>query len=332
MPHEALPGLYLLPIPLPDNPLSAVNAYVVRADDGVRLVDCGWDTPEAYAAMVGELAALGATVGDVRELLVTHIHPDHFGLAGRLVAESGARESMPRSEAALIGARYEDARELVTMMEEWLAAVGVPRDELEATAGVSLWMVSHVGTRRPDMLLDGGETLEWGAYRFEVIPTPGHSAGLVCLYDRAARVLLSSDHVLERTSPHIGLHVQSGGDPLGDYLRSLRRVRDLDVALVLPGHGAPFHDLAGRVDALIAHHERRCAQMLDILADGALTPYDLASRLPWRGAPDGWQRLDAFPRRLAVTETVAHLEYLRRRDRLTRRIHDGVALYRPGAS
>src|SRR5881275_927658 len=99
MPHQIIPGLYRLPVPLPENPLGTVNVYAVIGEDGVRLVDCGWDTPEAYAALVAELQTLGAKTSDIREIIVTHIHPDHFGLAERLVAESGARLSMHRLEA-----------------------------------------------------------------------------------------------------------------------------------------------------------------------------------------------------------------------------------------
>ncbi|SRR6266852_772630 len=101
------------------------------------------------------------------------------------------------------------------------------------------------------------------------------AAGLVCLYEPQAPVLFSSDHVLERISPNNGLYAQQSGDPLEEYLRSLQLVRDVPVKLVLPGHGALFSDLAGRVDALIAHHEQRLQEMVDALADeddGGQTP------------------------------------------------------------
>src|SRR5581483_11526062 len=206
-PQEVAPGIYRLPLPLLDNPLGSVNAYAIAGADGVRLVDCGWDTPDSYAALAGGLAALGYGIGDLRAIVVTHIHPDHFGLAERLVAESGATELMHAQDARHIGARYQEARLLVEQMESWLHLNGVPPQEVHAAAEASLWMLSLVGARRPDVVLAGGELLLWSAYHFEVIPTPGHSAGLICLYERQARVLLSSDHVLERVSPHIGLHV-----------------------------------------------------------------------------------------------------------------------------
>ena len=180
---------------------------------------------------------------------------------------------------------------------------------------------------RPDTLLEGGEVLAWHPFRFEVIWTPGHAAGLVCLYEPQAQVLISSDHVLQHISPNIGLYARQSGDPLGDYLRSLRIVRGLPVKLVLPGHGAPFTDLAGRVDALVAHHEQRLQEMVKVLADEEQTAYGLASRLSWRGSERGWQRLSPFDRLAALSETLAHLEYLTNQRQVRRHELDDHVLY-----
>ncbi len=329
--EQVAPGIYRLPLPL-DGPLGSVNTYIVEGDDGIMLVDCGWDTPEAHTAFVDGLSSIGRTVGDIRAIVVTHIHPDHIGLAARLVAESRGLELMHRRDAVYMGARYEDARATVVAMERWLRANGVPDDELQATAEASLWMLSLVGVRKPDLLLVGGEVLNRGDYAFEVIATPGHSAGLFCLYDRASGVFISSDHVLERISPHIGLHAQSAEDPVREYLDSLRRVRDLPVSVVLPGHGAPFHDLAGRVDEITRHHDRRCERMTHALGDDEATAYTVASRLPWRGSAKGWRDLSPFDRRMAVTETVAHLEHLVLQGNLDKTNRDGLALYRRGTA
>jgi glyoxylase-like metal-dependent hydrolase (beta-lactamase superfamily II) len=325
---EIVPGIFRLPIPLPDNPLGTVNAYAVTVEDGLCLVDCGWNTPQAYQAFIDQLGEISAAVADIRQILVTHIHPDHFGLAQRLAEESGAPVMMHRLEAVYVGARYEHTATLVAEMEEWLRLNGVPAEEVESMAVDSLMMLSRVGTRRPDVLLQGGETLDWGR-PFEVIWTPGHASGLVCLYDRERGVLLSSDHVLQRISPHVGLHTQSLGNPLQDYLGSLRLVRDLPVRTILPGHGDPFEGLATRVDEIIAHHDRRCAEILEVLSEGEKTSYQVAGLLRWRGSETGWERLHPFQRRMAVTEVVAHLEYLHGHDRAEKRFRGGLISYGP---
>lgn len=328
MPDEVAENVYRLAIPMPDNPLGTVNAYAVIGD-GVHLVDCGWNTPEAYEALAAELRELGWSVQDIRDILVTHIHPDHFGLAERLSEESGGRELMHRLDAVYVAARYEDTSELVVEMDAWLRINGVPPDELEVMTAASLRMLSRVGTRPPDVLLEGGEGLDWGGRRFEVVWTPGHSSGLVCLYDRERRILFSSDHVLQRISPHVGLHTQSLGNPLGNYFNSLELVRRLEVDLVLPGHGAPFTELSRRIDEIEEHHEQRSQEILRVLEDGEATAYGIAARLSWRGAENGWEQLEPFQRRMAVTETLAHLEYLYGRDRVEKRFEGGLVCYGP---
>lgn len=327
MPDEVAPHIYRLAIPLPDSRLSTVNAYAVLDDNAVRLVDCGWNTPEAYEALKAELDRLGPGIAGIREIVVTHIHPDHFGLAGRVAEESGARVLMHRLDGQLVGARYADTRALIDEMEVWLCLNGVPVDELAAMAEGSLGMLRWVDTRRPDGLLEGGECLAWKPYRFDVIFTPGHSAGLICLFDRESGVLLSSDHVLQRISPHVGLHVQSSADPLGAYMDSLRAVQYLPVTTVLPGHGKPFSDLAGRVDQLLEHHAERLDTIRRKLIGEPATAYDLAARLTWRGAEDGWARLEPFQRRMALTETIAHLEHLLADGRVKREELDERVMY-----
>ncbi len=326
MAEEISRGLFRIPVPLADSPLHAVNVYAVQGPEGLLLIDCGWETPEALAALRFELEPLGG-IRAIGEILVTHIHPDHFGLAQHLSEVSGARVSMHQLEASLIETRYRDIDGLVTSMDAWLRRHGVPDDELDAMLDGSLRMIERVGTRRPEVALQGGEIITWGEYRFEVLWTPGHSAGLVSLYDRDRQLLLSSDHVLPRVSPHVGLHTQSLGNPLGDYLRSLEKVRVLPVRQVLPGHGEPFGDLPARLDQLVEHHENRLSAVIEAVEHGYHSAFEVAEQLPWRGAADGWNTLEPFQRRMAVTEIIAHLEHLRVRHEVQASAGQGQVRY-----
>ena len=283
MPEEITPGLSRLSIPLPNNALGSVNVYAVVSADGLRLIDCGWNEPETYAAIVGELAQLGMQVSEVRELLVTHNHPDHIGQAERLIQEAGARLLLHRLDASDAAAPADDRQVVLASMDTWLQTNGMPVEEREKLMHRMQRTPPRSPAYHPDVLLEGGEVLNWTPFRFEVIWTPGHAAGLVCLYEPNEQILISSDHILERISPNIGLYARQSGNPLGDYLDSLRRVRDLPVKLVLPGHGAPFSELSARVDTLIEHHEQRLQEILTMLASQEeQTAYDLASHLPWR--------------------------------------------------
>lgn len=325
------PDIWRLRLPLRGNPLGHVNTYLVRGDDGYTLVDCGWDTVDCFAALEAQLAEVGVAMADLRVLVVTHIHPDHYGLAGRLKRLAGAGLLLHRLERVYIESRYADVHGLLAEMAEWLRVNGAPDREVELLHRSSLPILDRVTLALPDRTLEGGERLRAGPYDFEVLWTPGHSAGHVCLFDRARRLLLSGDHVLPRISPNISLHVQQLGNPLGDYLDSLRLVATLDAGLVLPGHGEPFAGLAERAAELLAHHERRLAELAEALRTGPQTAYQLASRLTWAGN-GRWDALGDFQRRMAVTETLAHLELLCGRGLARKRFQGGVVQYAPSAA
>ena len=326
---EVLPGVWRLPLPLADSPLGHVNTYLVRADDGYLLVDCGWDTADTLRALEGHLRALDIRLPDIRHLVVTHIHPDHYGLAGRLREITTADLSFHRLERLYVESRYADADVLMEEMREWLRLNGTPPHELDRLNRGSMSMMDRVQIAFPDRTLDGGEEIPCGRFAFKVVWTPGHSAGHICLYDRNAKILLSGDHVLPHITPSVGLHVRNPTNPLADYLDSLKLIGKYEAELVLPGHGEPFQGLPERTAQLIAHHQSRLDEIVGILrqrADEPLSGYELASRIAWSRRRT-WDDLSAFERRLAVTEALAHVELLHARGAVSKRHVDGLVHY-----
>jgi glyoxylase-like metal-dependent hydrolase (beta-lactamase superfamily II) len=316
-------------LPLRDSPLGHVNTYLVRADDGYLLVDCGWDTADTLQTLDGHLRALDVPLQDVRHLVVTHIHPDHYGLAGRLREISKAELSFHRLERLYIESRYVDAADLLSEMHEWLRVNGTPGAELDRLNKGSLGMLSRVQIAFPDRTLDGGEEIPCGRFAFRVLWTPGHSAGHICLYDARNKVLLSGDHVLPHITPSVGLHVRTTSNPLADYLDSLKLIGRLEAELVLPGHGEPFHGLPERTEELLAHHQRRLDEVVELLAAEAgatLTGYAIASRMTW-SRRRAWDDLSGFERRMAVTEALAHIELLHARGLVHKRYAEGEITY-----
>jgi glyoxylase-like metal-dependent hydrolase (beta-lactamase superfamily II) len=326
---ELLPGVWRLPLPLRDSPLGHVNTYLVRADDGYLLVDCGWDTADTLHALEGHLRALDIRMPDVRHLVITHIHPDHYGLAGRLREISRADLSFHRLERLYIESRYADADELLGEMHEWLRLNGTPAAELDRLNRGSMNILERVQIAFPDRTLDGGEEIPCGQFSFKVIWTPGHSAGHICLYDARKKVLLSGDHVLPHITPSVGLHVRATSNPLADYLDSLRLIGRLEAELVLPGHGDPFRGLPERTEALLDHHRRRLEEAVRLLAaepERQWTGYEIASRMQW-SRRRSWDDLTGFERRLAVTEALAHVELLHARGEVQKRFAEGEITY-----
>ncbi len=307
MATELLSGLYQLKVPIPNSPLGWVLPYLVRGDDGYTLVDSGWNTPEAFAALEDELREVGLTFEDIKRLLVTHVHPDHYGLAGRIKEVCGAQIIIHQRERDFIRSRYRAPDELLERISAWLTEHGVPREEAADLQLSSMPVRGFVVPVEPHAVVWGGETIDCGLYKFEVYWTPGHSPGHICFYERAQRIILTGDHVLPTITPNVSLHPQQMGNPLGDYLASLQRLEPLAVDDVFPAHEHAFKDLQGRLREIAVHHEQRLGEMLAIVGDGRATGYDVASRVVWTTGT--YQSFSPWLRRAAVSETLAHLEF-----------------------
>ena len=301
------PGLWSVPVPIPNNPLRYVLVYVFETDKGPFLVDAGWNTDDAYQTLVAGLAEAGYAVEDVQGVMVTHIHPDHYGLAGRIREASGAWVALHPADADLIDDRYGDPGALIGRMEAMLLRDGAPAEEIASLKQASMPIRSLVWAVTPDILIEDGQRPEVPGWDLTAIWTPGHSPGHLCFYEPVNRLMLSGDHVLPRITPNISFHPQAGPNPLGDFLASLDRVAKYDTDEVLPAHEYRFKDLPARVAALQAHHQARFEEVLAAIADGLTTTWEIAGRMTWSRT---WDQIQGFMRRAAVGETLAHLSYL----------------------
>lgn len=315
--EEVRGGLWSLPVPIPINPLRYVLVYAFELDGGgVGLVDAGWDTDEAWAALTDGLAVMGAEAADVRAVAVTHIHPDHYGLAGRVREVSGAWVGLHPADAALLQERYVEVDRLIASMRGLLELSGVPPATLPDLTEASMQIRGFVSMARPDVLLEDAQSVEFPGWDLRAIWTPGHSPGHLCFYSEARRILLSGDHVLPRITPNISFHSQQVPNPLGDYLDSLAKVRALVPDEVLPAHEYRFAVLSSRLDEIERHHAARLAEIEAALGQSpGSSAWELATSLEWSRR---WEELPAYMRRAANGETLAHLVLLERRGRVRR--------------
>jgi glyoxylase-like metal-dependent hydrolase (beta-lactamase superfamily II) len=314
-------------LPMPDNPLRYINSYLLTADDGYVLVDCGWDLPVVLEALRAALAEAGLALDDVRRLVITHYHPDHYGLAGTLARLGRPRLLMHRLDWEYVRDAFGDTGRLARESSGWLTRNGF--DQSAASEEQRTFeRAARFSVVAPDEQLEDGDVIDLGRHRLRVVWTPGHTPGHVCLYDAERGFLISGDHVLQPITPNVSLWGPDAGNPLGDFLASLRKVAALDADLVLPAHGEPFLGLRRRVAELLAHHDRREAEMLDALRDHASTGADVASRVPWTRHKRAYAELPRFQQRMALTETLSHLEELRAHRRVERIEEDGRTYYR----
>ena len=304
------PGVWSIPVPIPNNPLRYVLVYAFETDRGIYLVDAGWNTDEAFDTLAAGLTAAGASVADVRGVMVTHIHPDHYGLAGRVRETSGAWVALHPADAALIPDRYEQPEVLLTRVAATLRRWGAPPEEVDGLTYASMPVLRWVSLVKPDVLLEDGDKPEVPGWDLQAIWTPGHSPGHLCFWEPRHRLMLTGDHVLPRITPNISLHPQAGDDPLGSFLQSLEKLVSYDSDEVLPAHEHRFVGLPARLAELVEHHEHRFDEVLASVRAGHDTAWEVAGFMKWSRS---WDRIEGFMRRAAVAEAMAHIRALERR-------------------
>ncbi|MEO9049391.1 MAG: MBL fold metallo-hydrolase [Candidatus Dormiibacterota bacterium] len=295
-----------LPIPFEDG---LVNVFLFPDGKDADLLDCGMNSEESVAMIRQAIANVGAK--RLRRLVVTHIHPDHYGAAGIFAGEGLADLYIHRLEVPLVHPRYVELEHLVGEVRRYLLVNGVPVDDAEILSNSQRALSDVVKTAEPSVQLDGAELLDVGRRRLRVEWTPGHSPGHICLYDPVDKLLFAGDHMLPDLSPNIGLHPQSTPDPLHEYLDGLERLARYEPRLILPAHGRPFSNAPARVKVLVAHHRRRLEQIVTIVGD--------AERTGWEVALELWgPRTMLYEKRLALQEALAHLQALAVERRLTK--------------
>jgi len=298
-------GLWSIPVPLPI-PLGYVLVYAFETDRGPYIIDAGWNTDEAFDALSSGLATAGFDISAVRGVLVTHIHADHYGLAGRLRETSGAWIALHPADAELIHGRYEEPDDLLAMMGTYLRRVGAPQSEVEALRNASMPVRPFVELARPDVLLEDGDRPDIPGWDLTAIWTPGHSPGHLCFWEPRHQLMCTGDCVLPRITPNISLNPQSEDDPLGDYLRSLDRLETFG-GDALPAHEWRFDDLRARLEELRQHHRHRLDEVIAAIRNGCTTAWEITPQMEWGRPLDD---AELFTRRAAMSEAMAHLRLL----------------------
>lgn len=313
--REPAPGVYRLVLGLPFPGLDRVNAYLLVGGQGTTLVDCGIyfpapDDDHGWDDVVAALAVYDLKPGDIKRLVITHPHIDHYGMAGRFVEESGCElvmHGLASEELEL----YRNPEETERRLREMLSDHGVSAEDLDELTRYEDWRAYISGVVEPATPLGDGEEIEVVARSWEVIHTPGHSRSHICLWSSGDRILISGDHLLPTITPHIDFRRGAEADPLGEFLDSLATVERLDPSLVLPGHGRPFEEGAERARVIARHHDRRLGAILQVVRNEPRSADEITNEIFGTA-------LLHFQRRLALGEALAHLAYLRKRGEIER--------------
>ena len=267
---EVAPGVLWMRMPLGGS-LAFINVWAIRDGDGWALVDTGMQTHETSQAWRKVFA--GPLGGDkVTRVFVTHLHPDHIGLAGWITRKFACRLWMTRLEYMQCRMLVADTgREAPQDAIEFFRAAGWDEDALEnykarfGGFGKAIYQLPDAFRRIQD-----GEEIKIGDHIWRVVVGSGHSPEHACLYCPDLNLLISGDQVLPRISSNVSVFpTEPDGDPLDDWLTSLARIKTLvpDDVLVLPAHNDPFIGLHARLDHLINGHERGLDRLIKTLAE-----------------------------------------------------------------
>lgn len=308
---EITADIYQVTIPLPFR-LNHIHSYLLRAASGWAVVDFGLNWPDAHTAWQTAFSTLEIHPTDITRLYLTHMHPDHFGMAGWFQEQTGCAVECSVIAQDQIQQVWVNHAWKPNSMSLWWHRIGIPEQvsskARERAAAMRDNTYPHP-TRFKTIKAD--DSLHIGDRAFRTIHAPGHAEGQLLLYDESSQLLLSGDHVLRKITPNIGVWPTGSPNPLDKYLSSLRSLQSLPVQLALPGHMGLIHDWAGRIQEIIDHHDLRLAQTLDATASQA-TGYDVCKAL--------FQVADLSPHevRFAAAEAMAHLVYLESQGQITK--------------
>lgn len=306
-PELVAPDVWAVGIPIPAGTIPHTLSYLLVGDDGVHVIDPGWDHPASTAAFDHALGALGLRVQDVRTVIATHFHPDHMGALPRLQRLACARAAFSATEALILqqetSASAAGAGTYLTTLEAW----GVPPAE-RADLARSFERSVVVASATPDVAVEDGQVLALSGHRLRAFVAPGHTGGHLCLVDEERSLVYAGDNVLPRIYPGVGIGVLPGGDPLGDYFDALERLAPYDQFAVLPGHEYAFTGLAARRAQIIRHHLRRTAEVAGLAQElGDASVWEYARRLTWSA---GWEAMTGLWLHSALLQTSLHREYV----------------------
>jgi len=313
-----------IPTPFPIGP---INCYLAQGSE-LTLIDAGPKDPETLDALRAALFARGLAFKDIRRVVVTHAHVDHFGLAAQIVAESGAQVwSHSRNRWWLTDFEREWERRY-DFYHDAFARGGAPIEYADKVIAGMRRLTQYAASIPPDHFvpLEDGDTVTLSSTPWRVVFAPGHASGLICLYDPISGALISSDHLLRDVTSNPVMEPPMHGETerpraLVEYLASMEKTAQLTVRVALPAHREPIYDVRALVDAQIAFHRSRLDHIERQLECCAQTPYEICNIL--------FPNLKSFDTFLGLSEVIGHLDILESEGRVRLDTHDGLWRYIP---
>lgn len=314
--------------PLPFS-LKWVNSYIVPEGTNYTIIDPGLRTEEAEIVWEETLRSCGMGWTQIKRIVLTHQHPDHYGLAGWMQERSGAPVLMTERSHRYARRLWGGSGEFAEALSSLFLSHGMTAELMQDIRRNLESFIAKVSPQPEVTYMEAGERLTLGGKEWQLIDAPGHAYGAVCLYEGTKRWMICGDQVLPRITPNISVVPGEEADPLADFLKSIAQLERYDVELALPGHRDPFTGFRERIAELLAFHERRLSEIDSLLAQRPSTAFELCEEMFGTRLRNNPHNL-----RFAMAETLAHLFHLERRGAISSEPIDGVMRFRndePGA-
>ena len=322
----AAAGIHRIAVPTPFA-VGRVNVYLIE-DDPLTLVDSGPNSGSSLDVLEREIAARGHSVEDLERIVVTHQHIDHIGLVQILANRSGAEvvalgRLVPFLEGYREEASAEDDFATATMLRH-----GISEEVARALASVSLAFRAWGAGAQVTRAVEPGERLEFAGRSLEVLFRPGHSPTDTVFLDRDRGLLVGGDHLLAAISSNpLISRPERDGEPrrraLIEYIESLRMTREMDLSLVLPGHGDAIADHRQLIDRRLTLHARRADKIHALLVERPRSAHEVAQAL--------WGNIAVTQAFLTLSEVLGHTDILLAEGRVVEEEDgDGHVVFRAG--
>lgn len=302
-----LKQIYQIRIPLPFR-LNHVNSYLVQDESFWSVIDPGLDTLVTEKSWVQKLHQLNVKPSDIRNIYITHFHPDHYGFAGKMQRWTGA-EVNASAETYVLAERFYSQEQAERNLHFYLKS-GMPETLAQDVAELDsrlLHQISPITGTRVSLL--EGDSIVLAGELYEIVLGGGHAEGSVGFWNAERQALIGGDLLLQKITPNITYQFEEDeGNPLESYFATLNALQRRMVRTVLPGHGPVFQPQTDYFESVIAHHKERLDHVLGIVHEAGsagTTIYDISLRLFSKV-------FDNDSARFALGETAAHVRYLER--------------------
>ncbi|MCO1600698.1 MBL fold metallo-hydrolase [Desulfosporosinus nitroreducens] len=298
---EIYPNIFKNEIPLPKNPLKAINSYVIISDNKNLIIDTGFNTAECQSELMRGLEELNIDLNKT-DLFITHMHTDHSGLAPMLRKQGVHAIYFSKIDGEI----FNQASQKNVFFKVLNKLLGFESESVSKFG-------KEFGVRETELLefnpLYEGEKLDIGDYSFEVVDIPGHTPGHIGLYEKKHKLFFSGDHILDEITPNITFWGFEQ-DILATYFKSLNKVFEYEIDYLFTAHRTIIRDHRKRITELLSHHEERLNEIRGILRDGGKTPVEMAATMHWDLSHKKWADFPFSQKWFASGEALSHLEHL----------------------